>query len=174
MFDLINTKTIFLYNSPNNASYLLWFSCITHQYHTVLAIKSIHDRWGNCQPCKSTVTISVFLSGECFYTCKPVFQSCQVNPCKSIYHAFRESKFKLTLLHLIISPILSLLFQIDSVILWLFILVFLWETWSNLTCEGPSCVIRDAGSKYAVTRLRTSRHCKAGLKSFPTVYNMPI
>ena len=33
---------------------------------------------------------------------------------------------------------------------------------------------RDAGSKYAVTRLRTSEHAKAGLKSFPMVYNMPI
>ena len=33
---------------------------------------------------------------------------------------------------------------------------------------------RDAGSKYAVTRLRISEHAKAGLKSFPTAYNMPI
>ncbi len=34
--------------------------------------------------------------------------------------------------------------------------------------------MRDAGSKYAETRLRTSEHWKAGIKSFPTVYDNPI
>ncbi len=36
------------------------------------------------------------------------------------------------------------------------------------------CMIRDAGRKYAVTRLRTSGHWKDEFKSFPMVYDMPI
>ena len=39
---------------------------------------------------------------------------------------------------------------------------------------GANDLDRDAGSKYAETRLRTSRHWKGDLKSFPTVYDMPI
>ena len=35
-------------------------------------------------------------------------------------------------------------------------------------------VSKDAGSKYSKTQLRTSVHWKAGFKSFPTVYDMPI
>ena len=33
---------------------------------------------------------------------------------------------------------------------------------------------KHAGSKYATTQLRTSKHWKVGFKSFPTVYDMPI
>ncbi len=33
---------------------------------------------------------------------------------------------------------------------------------------------KDAGSKYSKTQLRTSEHWKVGVKSFSTVYGMPI